>query len=129
MATYVMAPVDAAWYHMDGPVNFAQVTAILLTREPLDFRKVTVVLRERLARFDRFRQRVTESGFPLSKPHWEDVPDFDIGQQVHHIALPEPRDRAALVNLISDLASMPLHRERPLWQAYVVDDVGSGSAL
>jgi WS/DGAT/MGAT family acyltransferase len=124
-----MSPVDAAWYHMDGPVNFAQVTAILLTREPLDFEKVTAVLRERLDRFDRFRQRVTESGFPVPKPHWEDMPDFDIGQQIHHIALPEPRNRAALANLISDLASTPLDRERPLWQAHVVDDVGSGSAL
>ena len=26
MATHAMAPIDAAWYHMDGPVNFALVT-------------------------------------------------------------------------------------------------------
>ena len=129
MATHVMAPVDAAWYHMDGPVNFALVTAILLTGKPLDFEKVSAVYRQRLARFGRFRQRVVEKGFPIATPRWEDMPDFDIGQQIHHIALPEPRDHAALVGLISDLASTPLDRERPLWQVHVVDGVDGGSAL
>jgi WS/DGAT/MGAT family acyltransferase len=124
-----MAPVDAAWYHMDGPVNFAQVTGIVLTQRPLDFETVKAVYRERLAPFDRFRQRVVEAGFPIPKPHWDDMPDFDVGQQLHHIALPEPRDRAALAALISDLASAPLDRERPLWQVYVVDGVDGGSAL
>ena len=129
MARHAMTPIDAAWYHIDGPVNFALVTGILLSREPLDFERVKAVYRRRLARFDRFRQRVVETGFPMATPHWEDMRDFDIGQQLHHIALPEPRDRTALVGLISDLASTPLDRDRPLWQVHVVDDVDGGSAL
>ncbi len=129
MALHPMAPVDAAWFHMDGPANFALVTGILLTREPLDFEKVRAVYRERLAPFARFRQRVVEAGFPLAVPHWEDVPEFDVGLQIHHIALPEPRDRAALAALVSDLAGTPLDRERPLWEVHVVDDVDGGSAL
>ena len=124
-----MAPVDAAWYHIDGPVNFALVTGIALTREPLDFEKVKAVYRERLGRFDRFRQRVVEAGFPNATPHWEDMPDFDIAQQLHHIALPEPGGPEALAGLIGDLASTPLDRERPLWQVHVVDRVDGGSAL
>ena len=129
MATHPMAPMDAAWYHIDGPVNFAMVTGILLTGEPLDFDRVKAVYRQRLARFDRFRQRVVEKGLAVATPHWEDMPGFDIGAQLHHVALPEPRDQAALVDLINDLASTPLDRERPLWQAHVVDGVGGGSAL
>jgi WS/DGAT/MGAT family acyltransferase len=129
MAAHPMAPVDAAWYHIDGPVNFAMVTGILLTREALDFEKVKAVYRRRLARFDRFCQRVVETGFPIATPHWEEIPDFDIGQQLHHIALPEPCDRAALVELVSELAGTPLDRERPLWQVHVVDNVNGGSAL
>jgi len=129
MATYPMAPVDAAWYHIDGPVNFAMVTGILLTKEPLVFEKVKEVFRQRLARFDRFRQRVVAKGLPVPTPHWEDIPDFEIGQQLHHIALPEPQGRRALVELISDLAGTPLNRERPLWEAHIVDDVDGGSAL
>ncbi len=130
MATRPMAPVDVAWYRIDGPVNFATVTGILLTRKPLDFAKVKALFTERLeALRPRFRQRVVERGFPVATPCWEDMPHFAIDQQLHHVALPAPHDKAALADLISDLASTPLDRERPLWQAHLVDGVDGGSAL
>lgn len=124
-----MTPVDAAWYHIDGPVNLAQVTGILLTKAPLDFARVKETYQHRLRPFERFRQRVIETGFPIPTPHWEDIPHFDIDQHVHHIALPEPQDQGALMNLISDLASTPLDHANPLWQVHVVDNVAGGSAL
>ncbi len=129
MTTFAMSPVDAAWYHMDGPENLAMVTGVLLTKKPLDFNQVCAVYRERLARFERFHQRVVERGFPLPTPHWEDVPHFDMDQHLHHVALPAPHDQAALMALITDIASTPLDREQPLWQVHVVDQVEGGSAL
>lgn len=127
--TTPMLPVDAAWYHIDGPANLAMVTGILLTREPLDFARVRDVLLHRLARFDRFRRRVVETGLPIPTPHWQEVEAFDIDQHVHHIGLPAPHDQRALLALVSDLASTPLDRDLPLWQAHVVDDVEGGSAF
>ena len=129
MRTYPMDPVDAAWYHIDGPANLAMVTAVALTKQPLDFDRVREVYRRRLARFDRFRQRVVETGFPLATPHWQDMPNFDINQHVHRIALPAPHDMAALKALFNDLASMPLDREQPLWQVHIVENVAGGSAM
>jgi WS/DGAT/MGAT family acyltransferase len=124
-----MSPVDAAWYHMDGPANLAMVTGILLTKDRLDFKRVRAVYKRRLAGFDRFRQRVVERGFPMATPQWEDMPNFDIDQHVHHVALPVPHDKHALSALINDIASSPLDHEQPLWQVHVVDDVDGGSAL
>jgi diacylglycerol O-acyltransferase len=129
MTTHTMSPADAAWFHMDGPANLAMVTGILLTAQPLDFVAVRSLYRQRLLRFDRFRQRVVERGFPITSPCWEDVEDFDIDQHLHHVALPAPHDDAALRELVADLASTPLDHAHPLWQVTVVDDVGPGSAL
>ncbi|CAG1013631.1 diacylglycerol O-acyltransferase [Burkholderiaceae bacterium] len=129
MSTCPMNPVDAAWFHMDGPANPAVVTALLLTAKPLNFAKVRAVYEARLARIDRFRQRVVERGLPLPTPHWEDVADFDIDRHVHHAALPAPHDRAALCALLDDIASSPLPRDVPLWQVHVIDGVDHGSAL
>ena len=129
MSTYQMDPVDAAWYHIDGPANLAMVTAVALTRQPLDFDRVREVYRRRLAGFDRFRQRVVETGFPLATPHWQDMPHFNIDQHVHRIALPAPHDMAALKVLLTDIASMPLDREQPLWHVHIVENVAGGSAL
>jgi diacylglycerol O-acyltransferase / wax synthase len=129
MSTHPMSPVDAAWYHMDGPANLAMVTGIVLTKERLDFRKVRAVYKRRMAGFDRFRQRVVERGFPMATPQWEDMPNFDIDQHVHQVGLPAPHDQAALTALIDDIASSPLDREQPLWQVHVVDDFDGGGAL
>ena len=129
MATYPMSAVDAAWYHMDGPSNLAMVTGLLVTKAPLDFEEVRAIYRERIVRFDRFRQRVVESGFPIATPHWVDMPHFDVDQHLHHVTLPAPHDEAALKALIVDIASAPLDREQPLWQVHVVDNVDGGSAV
>jgi len=129
MGTYPMDPVDAAWYHIDGPANPATVTGVALTTQPLDFDKVREVYRLRLGEFDRFHQRVVETGFPLATPHWQDMPHFDIDQHLHRIALPAPHDMATLRTLFTDIASMPLDHEQPLWQVHLVEDVAGGSAL
>jgi diacylglycerol O-acyltransferase len=129
MKSHPMSAVDAAWYHFDGPVNTAVITSILITRKPLDFSRVRAVYAARLAQFERFRCRVVERGFPLASPHWEQVPGFEIEQQMHHVALPAPGDKAVLAALVSDLASTPLDRARPLWDVHVVDGVDGGSAL
>lgn len=100
MSTHPMNPLDAAWYHMDGPANPAIVTAVAITRRPLDFRRLHAVLARRLLRFERFRQRVVERGVVLSTPEWEDVPDFDIDAHLHHIALPTPGDETQLRTLV-----------------------------
>ncbi len=129
MKTYPMSAADASWFHNDGPANLAIVMGVVLTREPLDFHRVRKVYSERLVTFERFRQRVVETGFPLPTPHWQDMPHFDIDQHLHHIGLPAPHDQAALKALVNDIASTPLDHALPLWQTWVVDDVEGGSAL
>lgn len=128
-ATQPMSPVDAAWYHMDGPANPAIVTGILLTRRRLNFAKVRELYRTRLLTFERFRQRVVERGFPVGRPQWEDMPDFDLDRHVHHVTLPAPGDARSLTKLLADVASLPLDHSLPLWQVQVVDGVDGGGAL
>lgn len=129
MTLHKMTPVDAAWFHMDGSANLAVVTSVAITRTPLDFGKVKALYQVRLQQYPRFRQRVVEHGLPIPSPHWEDMPNFDIGQHLHHVALPEPRDRKALARMLGDIVSMPLDRLQPLWQVHVIDGVDGGSAL
>jgi WS/DGAT/MGAT family acyltransferase len=129
MALQPLDPVDAAWYHLDGPASPAIVTALALTARPLQFAKVRRALEHGLLPFDRFRQRVVDVGVAFASPAWEDMPGFDLDRHVHRSALPAPHDEAALRALVSDLAGQPLDHALPLWQAYVVENVGAGGAL
>lgn len=122
-------PVDAAWYQMDRPANEALVSGLMLTATPLDMSRLRDLIAQRLLPFERFRRRIVMHGFPIATPHWEDDPAFDLTAHLHHLALPQPGDKAALLELVSDLVSRPLDHRRPLWDMYLIDGVGAGSAL
>jgi diacylglycerol O-acyltransferase / wax synthase len=125
-----LSKADTAWLHMDRPTNLMVINSVLLFDEPVDWERVKEVTQQRLVdRFPRFRQRVVESRMPLRAPRWEDDPDFALEHHMHHLGLPAPGDRAALEELVGDLMTMPLDRNRPLWHTYMVDGFGSGAAI
>jgi diacylglycerol O-acyltransferase len=125
-----LSSADAAWLHMDRPTNLMVINSVLLFDEPVDWERLRLITAERLVdRYPKFHQRVIDSRVPLLPPSWEDDPDFALEHHMHHRALPEPGDQAALQELVGDLMMMPLDRNRPLWQIYMVDGFGDGAAL
>jgi len=115
---------------MDRPTNLMVINSVLLFDTPVDWERVKDITQHRLIdRYPRFRQRVVESRLPLRSPKWEDDPDFALEHHMHHIALPTPGDDAALQELVGDLMTMPLDRNRPLWHIYMIDGFGDGAAM
>jgi diacylglycerol O-acyltransferase / wax synthase len=130
MSRHRMTSADAAWFHMDRPTNLMVVNAVLWLEEPVDFERLRAILLERLVeRFPRFRQRVVEPRAGLGIPSWEDDPAFDLDRHLHRIALPAPGGRRELQALAGDLMATPLDRSKPLWETYVIDGYGGGTAL
>lgn len=121
--------VDAAWLHMDEPTNMAVISGVIMFDEPLDFNVLKELIRARLLRVRRFRQRVREPLFGVGIPRWEDDPNFDLDAHLHRIALPAPHDQQALHDLVGDLMSMPLDFTKPLWQYHLVENYMGGCAL
>lgn len=128
MARHRMAANDAAWLHMDRPVNRMIVTSVMWFDEALDPAAVRQLFAERLvAKYPRFSQRVVETP---SAVWWEDDPGFDLAHHLRRAALPEPGDLATLHRFTGELASEPLPRDLPLWQAHVIAGFrGTGSAI
>ncbi len=125
-----MSSADTAWLHMDRPTNLMVINSLLLFDQPVDWEHVKQITQRRLVdRYPRFRQRVVESRLPLRVPKWEDDPDFALEHHLHHLALPAPGDAAALQELVGDLMTMPLDRNRPLWHTYMIDGFGDGAAM
>jgi WS/DGAT/MGAT family acyltransferase len=125
-----MSSVDAAWLHMENSTNLMVVTGLMLFDEPLEFERVKATLKDRLLRFERFRQRVVEpAALSLGGPRWETDPNFDISAHIHRIGLPAPGDQAALEDLVSDIMSVPLDFSKPPWQYYLIEGYGGGCAV
>ncbi|MBK8255270.1 MAG: wax ester/triacylglycerol synthase family O-acyltransferase [Polyangiaceae bacterium] len=124
-----VSPVDGAWLRMDSATNPMVINVVMVLDGPVAHSDLEALLTERLVSQARFRQRIRHSIVPLLPPAWEDDPHFDLGTHVHRVALPSPGDESALQDLVSDLMSVPLDRDRPLWQVYHVEGYPAGSVL
>lgn len=124
-----LSNVDAAWLKMEDPTNLMMVTGVMTFRRPVDMGHFRALIETRFLTFERFRQRIGKSRVPFTPPYWEADPHFNLDAHLHRLALPQPGDKAALQELVSDMMSTPLDFSKPLWHMHVVDNYGSGSAI
>jgi diacylglycerol O-acyltransferase len=73
-----------------------------------------------------FKKRPTLSLGNLGQWVWTDDKLFDIEHHVRHNALPRPGRIRELLELVSRLHSTRLARERPLWEAHIVEGLADG---
>jgi WS/DGAT/MGAT family acyltransferase len=125
-----LSSIDTAWYRMDTETNQAYIGGILIFDQPVDFERLERLIEERLVGlFPRFRQKVVESTGRMARPHWQEDEKFELGTHLHHLALPEPGDKAVLQETAGELMTQALDDDRPLWQIYLLDNYEGGSAL
>jgi len=86
-----------------------------------DHDKLLTSINERLDFVPRYRQRVVAVPGNLGRAVWTDDEDFDLTYHVRRSALPRPGSSAQLRDLVSRLIARRLDRERPLWEAYLVE--------
>lgn len=121
-----ISPVDTAWLRMDRPGNLMMIIGVMMFAAPIDIDRLKILVLERFARFDRFRQRVS---MQATGAYWEDDEQFDIDFHVKRIALPRPADQEALQNFVAEQATTPLDPNRPLWQFMLVENFVDGAAV
>jgi diacylglycerol O-acyltransferase / wax synthase len=120
---------DSSWWHMERPTNQMAVTAVLIFDGPLDQDGLRALVRSRLLRHDRFRQRVEESTLGFGRPRWVPDPDFSLDAHVLTISLPEGAGQKELQALVGREMSRSLDSDRPLWRMVYVPDFQGGSVL
>jgi len=62
-------------------------------------------------------QQVDEAQLPV----WVDDPHFNLDYHVRHAALPRPGNDEQLRTLVARIASRQLDRNRPLWEAWIIE--------
>jgi diacylglycerol O-acyltransferase len=74
----------------------------------------------RLCRAPRYRQRLAGVPLGLNAPEWVDAENFDIADHVLHSTSHDVRE-------LADMAfSVPLNRQRPLWELWIADELADG---
>ena len=121
-----MRKVDTAWLRMESPSNLMMITGMMFLDELPDYDVFLDMIEKNFLSYRRFKQKaVTASG----GTYWQDDEFFDIKGHVRKAALPGNADYAELQDFVSDLASSPLDKSKPLWQFHIVENYEKGPVL
>lgn len=126
--------LDAAFLALETPaahmhvIGVAVVDPSTIPDDTFDsfYERVRALLEARLDLVPPLRRRVVEVPFGLHVPSWVEDPDFDICYHLRRAALPAPGGQRELSAFVADVASRPLDRSKPLWEAYVVEGLEHG---
>jgi len=118
--------LDATFLYCETPTMHLHVCGLLVldtTTMPdgYSFDHIRSMLFERLPKVPAVRQRLATAPLHVSRPFWIDDPYLDIDQHLHRITIRPPGDQEALGDVVGDIASWPLRRDRPLWEMWVVE--------
>ena len=122
-----LSRLDASFLYLEEPGTPMHVGGVLILDAPpggLD--ALAALVEARLSLVPRYRQRVVEVPGHLANPVWVDDLDFDLAYHLRRSGLPRPGTEAQLLDLVSRLTSRPLDRNRPLWEAYLVEGLPDG---
>ncbi len=123
--------LDAAFLSMETSAAHMQVMGIAVvdpttSAHGFSYERVRDVIESRLHLVPPFRRRLVEVPLGLHAPLWIEDPDFDLDYHLRRAALPEPGGETELAAFVADVASRPLDRRHPLWEAWVVEGLEHG---
>ena len=123
--------LDAGFLYMETPTLHMHTLKIAVV-DPASvpggysFRRFKEVLDERLHLLPPFRRRIVDVPAKIHHPVWVEDAAFDLSDHVRRVGCPAPGGMAEFAELVSDIASRQLLRDRPLWEIWCVEGLEGG---
>ncbi len=122
-----LSAIDASFLHQEGASAHMHIGGVaVLTGPPPDFQDIRELIRSRLHRVPRYRQKLAVPPASLGRQRWADDPHFNLDYHVRHTGLPAPGDMERLQRLVARIFSQRLDRTKPLWELWVVEGLDGG---
>jgi diacylglycerol O-acyltransferase len=119
--------LDAAFAALDDEHSALNIASIAVFAGPaLSFRDFSTLFRRKLHLVPRLRQVLQPVPLGLARPAWIDDTSFDLRRHLRRTDVAPSAGMSDLEHIVSDFVSTPLDRDRPLWQALLVDGLSGG---
>jgi diacylglycerol O-acyltransferase / wax synthase len=117
-----LSALDASFLAVETPTAHMHVGWVALFSAPADGRQPSFsTLRDhiqaRIGHAPRYRQKLASVPLGLHAPEWVDDPDFSVDRHVYWASGP-------CHELVDEVMSTPLRRDRPLWEMWICEDAG-----
>ncbi len=115
-----LSALDASFLAVETPTAHMHVGWVAVFSAAADgrvpsFPQLRAHIDRRLARAPRYRQRLAPVPLDLYAPEWIDDPAFSVDRHVYWAPGP-------LHDLVDEVMSMPLRRDRPLWEMWICEN-------
>ncbi|MGZ4514653.1 MAG: WS/DGAT/MGAT family O-acyltransferase [Mycobacterium sp.] len=129
-----LSGLDAFFLYLESPTQPLNVCCVL----ELDpgtmpggyrFDSFREALAARVDAVPEFRLKLADSQLNFDHPVWGDDDGLDLARHLHHVALPSPGGPRELAEICGHVAGLPLDRDRPLWEMWVIEGLHGGDAL
>jgi diacylglycerol O-acyltransferase / wax synthase len=123
--------LDAAFLYCETPTTHLHVCGLLLLEPSAAasssfYDSIRSMLSERLPTIPAVHHRLAFTPLNVSRPFWVDDSDLDLDHHLHRLTLRPPGDERTLADLVGDIASRQLRRDRPLWEIWVIEGLAKG---
>jgi len=117
-----LSPLDALFLYTEDRNTHMHIGSCAIFEGPAPtIDEVSQLIVSKLPLITRYRQRIRFIPAGLGHPVWVDDDAFDLGYHVRQSALPAPGGARELDNLMGRLMSKELDRDRPLWEAWMIE--------
>ena len=118
-----LSGLDAAFLFLESNKQPMHIGGVAILESSLKFEAFKQFLNQRIHTVPKLREKLVHSPLNIDRPHWVFDQDFDIDLHIHRTALPKPGGWTELRYLASQVFSLKLDRERPLWEFTFVEGV------
>jgi WS/DGAT/MGAT family acyltransferase len=121
-----LSGLDAFFLYLETPTQPLNVCCILeLDTSTMpggySYARFRSALSKNVKAVPEFRMKLADTDLNLDHPVWVDDDNFHLRRHLHRAGIPAPGGRRELAEICGHIAGLPLDRDRPLWEMWVIE--------
>lgn len=129
-----LSGLDAFFLYMETPTQPLNVCCVLeldtsTMPDGYSYAKLRASLGEHVQAVPEFRMKLADTQLNPDHPVWVDDEGFSLRRHLHRVAVPAPGSRRELAEICGHIAGLPLDRDRPLWEMWVIEGSARDNGL
>lgn len=129
-----LSGLDAFFLYLETPTQPLNVCCIVeLDTSTMpggySYGRLRAAVAKRVAAMPEFRMKLADNQLNLDHPVWVDDEDFQLRRHLRRVGVPAPGGRRELADICGYIAGLPLDRDRPLWEMWVLEGGARASAV
>lgn len=129
-----LSGLDAFFLYLETPTQPLNVCCVLeldtsTMPRGYSYSRLRAALAKRVRAMPEFRMKLADTQLNLDHPVWVDDEDFQLRRHVHRVGAPAPGGRREVAEVCGYIAGLPLDRDRPMWEMWVIEGGARSGAV